>query len=93
MEFIDVTWRQDDEEYPFRLVSELNSERYETRKLEFFRDGRVGFASSTALSSNTRLGIVPVPSVAEINSDPQFRASEIEEREFEALWVQYAQHT
>lgn len=93
MEFIDVTWRHDEKTDPVRLVSELNSERYETRKLEFFPDGRVGFASSVASSSSTRLGVMPMPSVAEINSDPQFHASWIEKQEFDLLWAQYAQHT
>jgi hypothetical protein len=93
MEFIDVAWRHHKVEDPVRLVSELNSGRYETRKLEFFPDGRVGFASSEASSNNTELGVVPVPSVEEINSDPQFHASNIERQEFEALWLQYAKNT
>lgn len=93
MEFIDVAWRHNSGEDPVRLVSELDSGRHETRKLEFFPDGRVGFASSVASSNNTILGIVPVPSIDEINSDPQFHASSIGKQEFEALWSQYAQRT
>jgi hypothetical protein len=92
MEFIDVNWRHNSEEDPVRLVSELDSDRYETRKLEFFSDGRVGFASARASSSNTQLSMAPIPSVQEINSDPQFHASRIEKQEFEALWSQYTQH-
>jgi len=93
MEFIDVAWRHRSEEDPVRLVSELDSDRYETRKLEFFPDGRVGFADSVVSSNNTELGILPVPTVAEINSDPQFHASSMEKQEFGALWSQYAQRT
>jgi len=93
MEFIDVAWRHNNEADPVRLVSELNSDRYETRKLEFFQDGRVGFASAVASSGNTEVGVVAVPPIEEINSDPQFRASSIEKQEFETLWLQYAQRT
>jgi hypothetical protein len=93
MEFIDVAWRHNSENDPVRVVSELDSGRHETRKLEFFPDGRVGFASSVVSSINTELGVVPVPSIEEINSDPQFHASSIEKQEFEALWSHYAQRT
>lgn len=93
MGFIDVRWRHGSDKEPVRFVSELDDSRYETRKLEFFRGGQVGFASSVASSGNTELGIVPVPSVEEINSDPQFHASNIEKQEFESLWSQYAQRT
>ncbi|REG50447.1 hypothetical protein B0G80_6879 [Paraburkholderia sp. BL6669N2] len=39
--FIDVAWTHGFETEPIRLVSQLDNERYEIRKLEFFRDGRV----------------------------------------------------
>lgn len=40
MKYIDVAWRHDFADEPVRLVSELDELRFETRKLEFFRDGR-----------------------------------------------------
>lgn len=43
--YMDVTWHHDDPAYPVRLVSELNGNRWELRKLEFYSDGRVGVAS------------------------------------------------
>ena len=93
MEFIDVTWRHEDQYEPIRLVSELDAQRYETRKLEFFLGGRVEFASSRAVSGSTMLGVEPVPSLAEINADPQFIGKAISKGEFEAMWVQYVQDT
>jgi hypothetical protein len=93
MEFIDVAWRHSSDDEPVRLVSELDVQRYETRKLEFFPDGTVGFASAVATSENTVLGVEPVPPLSEINSDPQFLASSISAADFEALWAQYAQAT
>jgi hypothetical protein len=93
VEFIDVAWLHNDQSDPVRLVSELDAERYETRKLEFFPNGRVGFASSTHSSAGTELGIAPVPALSEINLDPQFQGSIITASEFEALWSKHAKST
>jgi len=93
MEFIDVRWRHNIATEPIRLVSELDDERYETRKLEFFSDGRVGYASSDSSLYGTLLGDVPVPPLAEINSDPEFSGAIISAGEFETLWKQHAKTT
>ncbi|WGS43412.1 hypothetical protein LFL97_07775 [Burkholderia sp. JSH-S8] len=83
---IDVAWKHTHEEEPIRPVSVLDGDRYEVRKLEFFRDGSVGFADTTRSPLGTRLGTVPVPSLIEINADPEFEAQEITLEVFEALW-------
>jgi hypothetical protein len=93
MEFIDVAWRHNFEDEPVRLVSELDARRYETRKLEFFSNGKIGFASATATSERTMLGVEPVPPLSEINSDPQFSAPDLSSASFEELWAKYAQAT
>ena len=67
-------------------MSELDADRYEVRKLEFFPDGTVGFASQDASSPGTDLGTAPVPQLSEINSDPQFAGESISEAEFDRLW-------
>lgn len=88
--YIDVTWSHAESDYPIRLVSEIDADGYETRKLEFFLDGRVASASSREDDfSDTRLGEVPVPSLLEINSDPQFEGIAIVAAAFEALWAQH----
>ncbi|WP_081062398.1 DUF6881 domain-containing protein [Burkholderia cepacia] len=87
---IDVAWKHTYEEEPVRLVSVLDGDRYEVRKLEFFRDGSVGFADEIRSSLGTTLGTVPVPSSIEINADPEFEAQEIALEVFEALWSRYA---
>ncbi|WP_347880594.1 DUF6881 domain-containing protein [Burkholderia pyrrocinia] len=38
---IDVAWKHDFDAEPVRLVSMFGRNRYEVRKLEFFRDERV----------------------------------------------------
>ena len=75
------------------LVSELDEERYETRKLEFFANGRVGFASSETSSEGTMLGVAPLPPLSEINSDPQFSGLSIGSADFGALWNRHARNT
>lgn len=90
MKYIDVAWIGQDEQTPIRLVSELDDGRFEVRKLEFFRDGRVGCASPSHSVRGTLLGETALPTLTEINLDPQFQAREIDAQEFLALWVKHA---
>ena len=89
MEYIDVRWIYSNADDPVRLVSELDADRYETRKLEFFLDGRVGYASKDRASDDTRLGKVPVPPLAEINAQAEFSGTEIPAADFGALWDEH----
>ncbi|ASL48733.1 hypothetical protein bAD24_p01405 (plasmid) [Burkholderia sp. AD24] len=88
--YIDVAWTHDFEAEPIRLVSQLDNQRYEVRKLEFFRDGRVGYADGLKSAMGTQLGELPVPPLIEINSDAQFDARIIESTLFNQLWSKHA---
>jgi len=90
MEYIDVEWLHECSEDPIRLVSELDGLRYEIRKLEFFRNGEVGFASKDQCSNGTDLGTMEVPPLAEINASPEFSGIAITAELFEHLWHQHA---
>ncbi|MDR6384003.1 DUF6881 domain-containing protein [Paraburkholderia caribensis] len=83
---IDVVWIHYIEAEPIRLVSLLDNNRYEVRKLEFFRDGQVGYADRMRSNLGMHLGKLPVPPLTEINADPQFNASGIESALFNKLW-------
>lgn len=87
MEYIDVEWIHQSAADPVRLVSELDADRYETRKLEFFPNSRVGYASQHSNSPGTELGIVPVPPLAAINQSPEFNGVTIGAQWFESLWA------
>ena len=87
MRYIDVKWLHDNEKYPIRLVSEIGSDDYEIRKLEFFKDGRCGFASEFEASLGVELGSATVPSLDEINTDCEFDGEEISQSDFERLWA------
>jgi len=93
MRYIDVQWFHENTHDPVRLVSELDDEGFERRKLEFFRGGEVGAADGGDRRGDTRLGEASVQPLEEINSDPQFRATEIDRSRFEALWREHAQLT
>ena len=86
MQYIRVQWIHSLPAEPITLLSELDDQRYEVRKLELFANGTAGRASRKDRVGSTRLGKVPMPSLEEINSDPQFRAEEISQVEFEAAW-------
>ena len=89
MKYIDVKWLHSNPDEPVRLVSEIGPDRYETRKIEFWSDGRVGYASESGASPNTCLGDQPFPPLEEINSDAEFSGVEIDATVFETLWHQY----
>ena len=87
MNYIKVIWKHSDSQYPSLLYSQLDENRWETRKVEIYADGRRDFASSSESSGDTRLGIEPVPLLEEIAGDPAFEPFEIEAAEFEQIWT------
>ena len=72
---------------PIELFSELDSARYEQRKVEVFADGRRGFANAHHCSADTGLSYESVPPLAEIARDAEFTPREISREEFEAAWA------
>lgn len=89
MRYIEVSWLHDLDEEPYRLVSEIGPDQYETRKLEFFRTGKVGYASSSSHTVSTMLGIAEVPELEEINSQSEFQGRNISKQQFEHWWQQH----
>jgi hypothetical protein len=87
MRYIDVKWLHENAGDPIRLVSELNLDGYEMRKLEFFRDGSVGFAFASGASHGVELGTASVPPLDEINAIGEFDGVEISSADFEVLWT------
>lgn len=85
--YIHVRWFHDHPDEPVDLYSELTDHGWEVRKVDLFRDGSATFASQTSRSGTSRLGETPIPSLAELNADPQFHGEDIEEGEFEQVWL------
>jgi hypothetical protein len=87
MTYIKVNWIHSHADEPVLLYSELDGDRWEKRKVEVFADGHCGFASPTESCGSTRLGEEPIPPLAEIASDSQFKPVEITKQEFEEVWA------
>ena len=68
------------------LYSELDDQRWELRKVEVFRDGRMGYADGEQEFGGSALGFEPMPHLAEIAADPQFEPVELTRLEFESIW-------
>jgi hypothetical protein len=87
MQYLKVKWIHTNPEYPVWLYSELDNDRWETRKVEVFSNGTIGFADSAESFGTTELGIEPIPRLEEIVSDPQFLPEEISRNEFDEIWA------
>lgn len=86
MQYIKVKWMHSHRDEPMWLYSELNEDRWETRKVEVFPDGTCGFAGPGGAAATSKLSIEPLPTLEEIASDPQFSPQEISQQEFEEMW-------
>ncbi len=87
MKYIAVQWKHQNPSYPTLLYSEVNDAGWEIRKVEVYDDGRVGYADQSVSAGDTGLSIEPLPSLAEIATDPQFEPREIGKEEFEQMWA------
>ncbi|MEF2253427.1 DUF6881 domain-containing protein [Ralstonia solanacearum] len=72
---------------PVCIYSEMNSDRWETRKVEIYVDRRRGFSDGTNSVGGSMLSTEPLPSLQEIATDPQFVPVEISQDEFEKIWA------
>ena len=79
-------WIHENEDYPVQLISEIDSNRFEIRKIEVYSNGKYGFAYDDVEFNNTSLGTIPVPEFSEINENTEFALSEMTEEEFDFLW-------
>jgi hypothetical protein len=84
--YIHSTWRSAPPDSPHEFYSELDPQRFETRKIEIFADGRVGYASAAGTTQDTRLSIEPLPTVSEIRAQGEFEINEITKSDFDAAW-------
>jgi hypothetical protein len=93
MNYIHCLWIHNFVDEPVVLVSELDENRFETRKVEYWRDGRVNLADENTPENNVvQLGLYPIDSLEDINSDRQFYAVEITKEDFERHWSLALQH-
>lgn len=89
MECLKASWIHDLDDEPILTYHELDDNRNELRKIEIYKDESFGLADLTFEFGGARLGLEPVPTIDEINSDPEFVAQVINKEEFDEVWEEY----
>ena len=84
--YLAIKWIHNFADDPELILVEIDARRNELRKIEYFRDGRVGVATRSVETELTGLSDCAVPAVEEINLDPQFSAKEIQADDFSKAW-------
>ena len=85
--YIKVQWIHDFQDEPILLYSELDSNKNEIRKVEVYKNGKLGCAFENKSVNGTFLSKTEIPSLEDINSDVQFDACEIDKEYFESIWI------
>jgi hypothetical protein len=83
MYYLNVQWQHDAPNYPVEIWSELDADRFETRKIE--QDATGAYSCWSAVRPEG-LGTVPVPSLAAIKEAKEFTVLEIDRAAFEQVW-------
>jgi Domain of unknown function (DUF6881) len=83
--YLMVTWHHDFPDEPVTLLSEIEHGE-EIRKIEKYKDGRIGYAGADVATGSTVLSETLMPFEDEIAADPQFSVHPISAAEFEKQW-------
>lgn len=86
MRYQAVRWLHELDDEPILLYSEIDAEGNEVRKVEEYRSGRLDVADDSTETGSTVLSETPVPSLEQINAQPEFEGRLITKEEFEAVW-------
>jgi Domain of unknown function (DUF6881) len=81
-------WHHEFPDEPVVIYSEVSDSGLETRKIEVFRDDRMQYADGERSSGDTVLSEKPLPSIEEIEDQAEFSVAEIQQPEFERVWLQ-----
>ncbi len=87
--YVGLEWIHDHGDEPRFIYSELDDERYETRKIAVFKDGRmVKVSEDHPECGSTVLAVLPIPSIEETNAitEEKGHAEKISVAEFADLW-------
>ena len=86
MRYVKVAWDHDFADDPVIYLSELGDDSYETRKVQFYRDGRSEWADEINETATVGLSEIPFPSLEEISGQPECSDESIAVDEFEDAW-------
>jgi NitT/TauT family transport system ATP-binding protein len=87
MKYMRVQWLHQHPDEPVWLYSEIDENGWEVRKVELFRDGTKGYASSTESNGRSHLSTEPLPPLASIAAQAEFVPQEIAREEFDLVWA------
>ncbi|MFF4653738.1 DUF2716 domain-containing protein [Streptomyces sp. NPDC001380] len=82
-----VTWTHDFADEPVEILSELDEEDREGRKVEVFHGGRLARADASHETAATGLGEVPFPPLETIDALEDFTARPMTAAAFEQAWT------
>lgn len=88
MRYVKVAWEHDFADDPVLHLSDLGEDGYETRKVQFYRDGRFEWADESHETAKVGLSEIPFPSLEEISSQEEFSAELVDPEEFERTWIE-----
>lgn len=88
MRYQKALWKHSDSKYPKEILSEINDEMWEVRKVEVFFDGRMFFSDGRKSTGDTILADQLMPSVEELSENPEFDVVDISKKEFEKKWIE-----
>lgn len=93
LEYLMMDWKHDKKKYPVKIYVEIDDQRYETRKIEVFLEGKIGFAFldvefCEAEGGDTGLGDQKMPELQKLLSrnDTVLKTTIISKEDFELLW-------
>ena len=89
MKYLQVSWIHSFEDEPILLISEIDDNGFEIRKIEVYKDDSFGLASLESDFGGTLLSPGPVPGIDSIKQDPQFLPRFNSKEEFEDVWNKY----
>ena len=99
MEYLLVIWRNSNPAMPKILYHEIGEDRYETRKIEVFDGGKIGYAYGEVeyCESNTfaptMLSDQPYPNLNEMKNESDSWSIQISKNEFEDAWKKFGPKT
>jgi hypothetical protein len=84
---LDAKWKNAPAVSPVKFYSELDTARWEKRKVEVFQNGHMGYASTSGSSNDgTRLAIGALPRMSEIARQIESEARSVSADGFESIW-------
>jgi hypothetical protein len=85
MQYIHVIWHHDFPDDPIGYYSEVGEDRWEVRRVQEYRDGRLEWADETHETDTTGLGEIEI-NLDEIRSQAEFELEIIDKATFEEMW-------